>query len=80
MRCPKCNCFFSEELKVCPKCGNDMGEILERIGVFPLSTKEPFLSPEDFKEKPAEGKNISKIQEKSPREIEFSLPEENEIK
>ncbi|MGB9761871.1 MAG: hypothetical protein ACP5QC_04345 [Caldimicrobium sp.] len=53
MRCPKCNYFFSEELKTCPRCGADMGAEIEKLGVFPPSAEEPFLTSEDFVETPS---------------------------
>lgn len=53
MRCPKCSYFFSEELKYCPRCGTDVGEELEKLGFFPPSAEEPFLTIEDFIETPA---------------------------
>lgn len=52
MNCPKCNYIFSEEIKICPKCGADMGMVLEKLGYFPPSASKPFLTVEDFKEKP----------------------------
>lgn len=66
MRCPKCRFCFSEELKSCPKCGQDMGLEMEKIGLFPPSTKVPFLKLEDFMEKERE-ENISS----GDRVIEF---------
>lgn len=52
MRCPKCSYFFSEELKTCPRCGADMGSEIEKLGIFPPSAKEPFLTIDDFVETP----------------------------
>ncbi|MFN3921634.1 MAG: hypothetical protein ACK4K4_04485 [Caldimicrobium sp.] len=54
MRCPKCKFCFSEELKSCPRCGQDMGLVIEKIGLFPPSSKSPFLKLEDFVEKERE--------------------------
>ncbi|HEA84163.1 MAG: hypothetical protein H0Z16_00210 [Thermodesulfobacterium sp.] len=51
MKCLKCNYIFSEEKKVCPKCGADMGMVFEKLGYFPPSTSKPFLTVEDFQEK-----------------------------
>lgn len=68
MRCPKCSYFFSEELRACPRCGQDMGAEIEKIGLFPPSTKEPFLEVEDFLE-------TEEIQPQK-RIIEFTLPNE----
>lgn len=51
MRCPKCSYFFSEELRTCPRCGQDMGLVIEKLGLFPPSSKKPFLDMEDFLEK-----------------------------
>ncbi len=79
MRCPKCNYFFSEEKKVCPRCGNDMGKVIEKLGFFPQSRKEPFLSPEDFVEvsststEPEVSTPSQKPEEKERREIEIPL-------
>ncbi len=82
MRCPKCNYFFSEEKKVCPKCGNDMGMVLEKLGYFPIPSKEPFLSIDDFKEETQEQMNFQTehtLEEPKPKEIEFPFsPEEGE--
>ncbi len=74
MRCPKCKYVFSEELKICPRCNEDMGDILEKIGVFPISSKEPFLFPEDFIETPSSFEH-SLTSEK--REIEFPSTKNN---
>ncbi|MFN3406353.1 MAG: hypothetical protein ACK40E_01290 [Caldimicrobium sp.] len=51
MRCPKCSYFFSEELRTCPRCGQDMGLVIEKLGLFPPSSKKPLLEIEDFFEK-----------------------------
>lgn len=51
MRCPKCRYVFSEELRACPRCGQDMGAEIEKLGLFPPSKDTPFLSIEDFMEK-----------------------------
>ncbi|MCS7199460.1 MAG: hypothetical protein N2327_01150 [Caldimicrobium sp.] len=50
MKCPKCRYFFSEELRNCPRCGQDMGVEIEKLGLFPISTNMPFLDIEDFVE------------------------------
>lgn len=71
MRCPKCSYFFSEELKTCPRCGNDMGSEIEKLGIFPQGAEEPFLTVEDFIEAPAEGRTILNLE----RVIEFPFPE-----
>lgn len=52
MRCLKCNYIFSEEIRICSRCGADMGMILEKIGYFPQSSEEPFFTLEDFKKEP----------------------------
>ncbi|MCS7150634.1 MAG: hypothetical protein RMI93_07865 [Caldimicrobium sp.] len=68
MRCPKCSYFFSEELRSCPRCGQDMGAEIEKLGLFPITANEPFLDIEDFIE--AE-ENFAKR-----RTLEFPLPTE----
>ena len=73
MKCTKCNYVFSEEKRTCPKCGADMGMILEKLGYFPQSSEEPFFTVDDFREK----SSISEIEEKKEtREIEFHYSEE----
>ncbi len=79
MRCPKCNYFFSEEKKICPKCGNDMGEVLEKLGYFPPAPKESFLSIEDFRSEFNVEINLQAeegLEEPKPKEIEFPFPSE----
>ncbi len=78
MRCPKCNYIFSEEIKVCPKCGADMGAVLEKLGYFPVSSSKPFFTIDDFKEELS--MNIIQTEEKSEetREIEFPYNSEEE--
>ncbi len=81
MRCPKCNYFFSEEKKVCPKCGNDMGMVLEKLGYFPVPSKESFLSTDDFKKEIHIQINFQaeqSLEEPGSREIEFPFPSEEE--
>ncbi|MFN4196803.1 MAG: hypothetical protein ACK4FM_02200 [Caldimicrobium sp.] len=51
MRCPKCSYFFSEELRTCPRCGQDMSSVIEKLGLFPPSSKKPLLEIGDFLEK-----------------------------
>lgn len=68
MRCPRCSYFFSEELRSCPRCGQDVGLELEKVGLFPPSTNEPYLTIEDFYE-PEEPQPLR-------REIELTLPED----
>ncbi len=77
MRCPKCKYIFSEEIKVCPKCGTDMGGILEKLGYFPPSASKPFLTKEDFRE---QGDfSLSDLSESTEKkEIEFSYELDNE--
>lgn len=48
MICPKCNYVFSEEIRVCPKCGHDMGEVLEKLGYFPRSSNIQIITLNDF--------------------------------
>lgn len=77
MRCPKCRYVFSEELRICPRCKEDMVLILEKIGSFPVSTKEPFLFIEDFLETKINSR-IKTSPKETQREIEvkFSSSEE----
>ncbi len=49
MRCLRCDYIFSEEIRVCSRCGADMGMVLEKIGYFPKSSEEEFFTLEDFK-------------------------------
>lgn len=68
MRCPKCKYFFSEELRRCPKCGEEVRLEMEKIGVFPTSSQDPFLKIEDFLEKEEDKEERNKAEE---RLIEF---------
>ncbi len=71
MKCLRCKYIFSEEIKVCPKCGADMGIVLEKLGYFPSSTSKPFLAKKDFEEKASfDFSKHSENEEK--KEIEFS--------
>ncbi len=74
MRCPKCNYFFSEEVEVCPKCGRDMRDVIEKLGFFPKPGNTPILTPEEFFKghtPPQKSEATS-----SPKEIELNLSEE----
>lgn len=51
MKCPKCSYIFSEEKKICPRCGTDIGMMYEKLGFFPPSTSKPFFTIKDFMEK-----------------------------
>ncbi|WP_028841130.1 hypothetical protein [Thermodesulfobacterium hveragerdense] len=80
MKCPKCSYVFSEEYTQCLRCGNSMTLILEVLGNFPRPANEPFLSVEDFEEKPTIEEEVSGVEEtttekKASKEIEFNLPE-----
>jgi hypothetical protein len=80
MRCPECNYFFSEEKRRCPKCGNDMGTVIEKLGVFPQTKKEAFLSVEQFVE-PSNPSSIPEINlspEQAPERKEIEIPLEIE--
>lgn len=77
MRCLKCKYVFSEEMRICPRCKEDMGAVLEKIGSFPIIPKEPFLFPEDFLEAPPLLEENSK--EKMKREIEINLSSDKNI-
>jgi hypothetical protein len=70
MRCPKCNYFFSEELRTCPRCGADMGSEIEKLGIFPPSAEEPFLTIDDFIEAHYTTEPLTQ-----ERVIDFSFPE-----
>jgi len=74
MNCPKCNYIFSEEIKICPKCGADMGMVFEKLGYFPPSASKPFLTIEDFKEKPAF--EFSEREERKEIDISYESSEE----
>jgi hypothetical protein len=80
MNCLKCNYIFSEEIKICPKCGADMGFVLEKLGHFPPSASKPFLTVEDFKkESTFDFEELEKIkEEKEKKEIEFSYESSEE--
>ncbi|MCS7200445.1 MAG: hypothetical protein N3A56_01855 [Thermodesulfobacteriaceae bacterium] len=77
MRCPKCRYVFSEELRICPRCKEDMVSIFEKIGSFPIPSKEPFLLIEDFLETKINSQ-IETPSKETQREIEmrFSSSEE----
>jgi hypothetical protein len=54
--------------------------ILEVLGHFPRPANEPFLSIDDFEEKPSIQEGISigeepNTEEKPPKEIDFKFPE-----
>jgi len=89
MLCPKCNYVFSEEERICPRCGEDVGSVLEELGYFPKASETEFFKVEDFFEKKedvpeelfeaiseasVEEPQSQKTEEK--REIEFPYPEE----
>ena len=80
MKCPKCGYVFSEEYTQCLRCGNSMTLILEVLGHFPRPANEPFLSIDDFEEKPSIQEGISigeepNTEEKPPKENDFKFPE-----
>lgn len=75
MRCTKCRYVFSEELRICPRCKEDMGSILEKIGSFPILPKEPFLFPEEFLASSSVYEDTSR-ESKREIEIKFSITEE----
>ncbi|PMP97119.1 MAG: hypothetical protein C0169_03975 [Thermodesulfobacterium geofontis] len=73
MKCQKCNYIFSEEIKICPKCGADMGMVLEKLGYFPPSASRAFLTIDDFKEKyPFERVETEGEAKERKEEIEFT--------
>ncbi len=79
MKCPKCNCVFSEEERFCPKCGRDMGDVIEKLGFFPKPGKNPVFTPEEFFEiqTPHQEEALSKLGEvPSRKEIELNMSEE----
>jgi len=78
MRCPKCNYIFSEEIKVCPKCGADMGAVLEKLGYFPVSSSKPFFTIDDFKEESPVDIIGTEEKPEETREIEFPYNSEEE--
>lgn len=76
MRCLKCNYIFSEEIKICPKCGSDMGMVLEKLGYFPPSSSKPFLNVDDFKERSVfEAVETEKEIKEKKEEIDFTYEE-----
>jgi|UniRef100_A0A7V5N222 hypothetical protein len=76
MKCLKCNYIFSEEVKICPKCGSDMGMVLEKLGYFPPSASKPFLNADDFKERSIlETIETEKEAKEKKEEIEFTYEE-----
>jgi len=81
MKCPKCDYVFSEENRVCPRCGEDVGEVLERIGFFPKSSDVVFFKVEDIlkaQESPAtEQETLSQeVSEEVASQPELTLPGE----
>jgi uncharacterized OB-fold protein len=79
MKCPKCKCVFSEEERFCPRCGRDMGDVIEKLGFFPKPGKTSILTLEDFFEVQAPETVEAPPQEgEAParKEIELTLPEE----
>ncbi len=79
MKCPKCNCVFSEEERFCPRCGRDMGDVIEKLGFFPKPGKTPIFTPEEFFEiqpQPQETVPVKPGETPSRKEIELNLPEE----
>jgi len=78
MRCPKCNYIFSEEIKVCPKCGADMETVLEKLGYFPVSSSKPFFTIDDFKEESSVDIIGTEEKPEETREIEFPYNSEEE--
>ncbi len=76
MKCLKCNHIFSEEIKICPKCGSDMGMVLEKLGYFPSSASKPFLTVSDFKERSIlETIETESENKEKKEEIEFTYEE-----
>lgn len=73
MKCLKCNYIFSEEIKICPKCGADMGMVLEKLGYFPPSASKAFLTVDEFKKSsPFERLESEKETKEKKEEIEFT--------